>query len=161
MRDDTRKSDPMDGLVRRYLRSEEERVDGEAFLRRLKERREREEKVVRFPVRALLAAAALLLVAAGGLIALLRSPGTPPPPGANGDLLALERCGEAVRTELRAAFEGARGVGAAALSAGREPLEELARARVPLPRWPRSAESALRRFVPLEERHLPQEENEQ
>jgi len=160
MNDETRQSDPMDRLVRRYLRSEEERVDGEAFLQRLKERQGRKGKAVRFPLKPVLAAAALLLVVAGALFAFLCSPEAARPQGTNGDLLALERCGQAVRAELWTALEGARGVGSAAVSAGRKPLEELARARVPMPRLPESAESALRRFVPLDGKHLPLEETE-
>ncbi len=160
MTDESQPTDPIDRLVVRYLRSEQDRVDGEAFLQRLKEKRRRGRQIVRFPVRLAAVAVALLLVAAGALALLLRAPEAETPGDTDGDLLALERCSQVIQGELRAALEGVRGVGSAAVSAGRAPLDELARGRIPVPRLPESAEAALRRFVPPEHKHLPSEEDE-
>lgn len=153
MNDESQPTDPIDRLVKRYFRSEEERVDGEAFLRRLKERRAREAKTVRFPMRPAAAAAAFLLLLGGALLVVRQLPETPRKPA--GDLLALKRCERAVRVELWAAFEGARGVGSAAFSAGSAPLAEL-----PEVRLPNAAESVLKGFVPSENKNTPPKEKE-
>ena len=155
-----RDTNPIDRLVARYLRSEQERVNGEVFLQRLKERRERKIRIVR-RVRLAAGAAAVLLVGAGGLVVLLRAPKAGLPRQANGDLVALTRCRRAVQEELGAAIEGARGVGSAALSAGRAQLADLPRPPAAALRVPESIESALRRFTPLEDGDLLPEESEQ
>ncbi len=150
--------DPIDRLVRRYLRSEQERVDGDAFLQRLKERRRARRRVRLAPV-ALAGAAAVMLALSAALILWRPAVPTAPPEPPAAEAPPLRHYGEAARAELRAALEGARGVGSATISAGRGPLEELSLARPSMPALTASAESALRRLILLDETHQQPEEN--
>ena len=158
MNEKTRNTDPLDGLVRRYLRSEQERVDVEAFLRRLKARRGVRRWITPLPT-TLAAAAVLLLGATAALVLWRAAPTSAPAEEASAEAPLLEDYSEAARAELRAALEGARGVGWATVSAGRVPLEELSRTRPRMADLTASAEAALRRLMPLDETHQPHEEN--
>ncbi len=118
----------LDRAVREVMNDEEAKVDGHAFLARLKAQRRRP------PVhrRPLLAAAAVLVVLglASVLVLNLGTRGSKEPE----DLHAA--AGEATAAlweEFSLALEGARGAGAAALSAGESSLRALSATRLSAP----------------------------
>ncbi len=145
MNEHDRMDDPVDGLVRSYLDSEQATVDTDALMDGIRRRRARR-RVVRLSFR-LCAAAATLLVVVG----VLSHPGGPLKPPASSqppsiaalpaDLLA------AVRQELEAALRGAASSGAAAVSAGKAPLVEVAQAGRLLPDAVDRTDGAVDRFL--------------
>ncbi|MDP6438416.1 MAG: hypothetical protein QGH74_02170 [Candidatus Brocadiia bacterium] len=122
----------IDRLVRQALESHEERVDVDAFLAGLRARREaRRGKVRVLWRRVLLAAAATLLVVVGGLLVFSRAHRREPK---TGELHAeMQRLKDSARAEVRDAWGGLHSVGVAAVSAGREPLLQLADATPSVP----------------------------
>ena len=118
----------IDRLVRQVLVSHEERVDVDAFLAALKARRGKVRVLRR---RVLLAAAAVLLVAVGGLFVF---PGVLRRGPKAGELQAeMQRLKDAARAEVDDAWGGLHSAGAAAVSAGRGPLLQLADATPSVP----------------------------
>jgi hypothetical protein len=131
-------NDPIDGLLRQFLQSEEGQVDAGALAEGVRRRRLRR-RVVRLGA-ALSAAAALVLIVAGVLL----HGGTPPasPPARSAAMMValpgLDNAAQAelvaaVRSEVEAALRGARSSGQAVLSAGAVPLVEVAQANRYLP----------------------------
>ncbi len=121
MSDYDRPDETIDPLVRQFLKSQEDQVDGEAFLGRLRSRRRRR-RLTRLPLRrALLAAAAGLLVAAGIFVVLHGKR----PPASAGPLVAMG----AARDALGGAWGAAGNAAAAALSAARDPVHRLSEVR--------------------------------
>ncbi len=144
MNEQDRTNEPVDGLVRRFLESEEAQVDTDALMTGLLRRRARR-RVVRLSVRLCAAAAALLIV-----VGVLSHHGKPPqqPPAAPQSVAALPAALlAAVRLEVEAALRGAASSGAAVVSAGRVPLTEVAQANRLLPNLVGQAGSAVDRFL--------------
>lgn len=157
MRETRAPDEHLDRLVRRFLQSEQEKVDAEAFLTRLRERRERRVRIMRFPARLAAVAAVLAIVAGAVLLSVRRAPQQP-----GADLLALDRCLTAFRDEIAAAWRGARAAGSAAVSAGNAPLQELADSRIAVPDFSESARAALEDLFDMSLNRLPShpEEND-
>jgi len=165
MNEQDRFDDPIDGLVRQFLESEERRVDTDALLKgarsstveglmdELSQRRARR-RIVRLAPH-ILAAAAVLLAAVALLLGVLRGPEGAPTrraarlaPGPTGLQAAIQpELVSALRREVEAALRGARSSGEAAVSAGAAPLMELDQANRRLPRFIDEAESAVDRFL--------------
>jgi hypothetical protein len=136
MTDRKDETDPVDRLVGAFLEREQEQVDAEGFLRRLRERCAAGRRAIRFPMRLVpIAAAAALLV--GAFVATLRPVWEAPPERSTGlRLLAFERCADSLRQQMAAAWRGARHAGAAGVSAGWTPLRELGEAAFVAPKIP-------------------------
>ena len=129
MSDGREPEDALERLVWRFLKSQEDDVDAEAFLARLRARRQR--RPVRFTVPVMLAAAAGLLIALGVFVAISR--GVRQRPAARVQPLAMQPLEDALREELGAAWGGFSSARAAAVRAGKASLLELAEARPALP----------------------------
>ena len=148
MKERRQPDDLIDQLVSQVLESEAEGVDADSFLQRLKERGPRRRPVIRVPLRMMpVAAAAALLIALGAFLLLRPAEPEPIAGDGNGPLLALYRCGHALRDEVAAAWRGAVGAGTAVVSAGRAPVQELTDVQIPLPDLP-DAPGLLLRDVP-------------
>ncbi len=145
MNEHDRTDDPIDGLVRSYLESEQATVDTDALMDGLRRRRAHR-RVVRLSVRLCAAAAVLLIVIA--VLTHRREPEKPPAAVQPQSIAALPAdLLSAMRQELEAALRGAASSGAAAVSAGKAPLVEVAQAGRLLPDAVDRTDSAVDRFL--------------
>jgi hypothetical protein len=151
MNEQDRPDDAIDRLVRRFLESEEARVDADALMEGLERRRSRR-RLVRLSLRLCAAAAAVLIAVA--LLVHRNAPTAPRPaprqmaayqPGWQETL--QEELVSALRKEVEAALRGARSSGVAAVNAGAAPLMEVAQANRRLPGLIDEAGSAVDRFL--------------
>lgn len=129
----------IDGLVRQYLRTQQEDVDAEGMAKRVLKRRRR---VLRFPGGrgGAIAAAALLLFV--GVLALCMFHGEDRKQPAR-KRLALTPLEKAMRTEAYAVWGALTTVGEATLGASRQPVAELAKAGPQLYSFPDDAKRQL------------------
>ncbi len=124
-----------DLLVRRVLDARAERVDADAFLERIKLLQSAKRRRV-WIRRCAIGAVAACLLAAALVVAFSRSPREPAPPSVAGGLLALDEWEQALRSELSAAWEGARCAGSAVVSVGSDRFQDLRRFKPSVPALP-------------------------
>jgi len=130
----------VDGLVRQYLKRQQETVNAEGVVEEVMKRRRR---VLRFPGgrRGLIGVAAALLLLVGLLSGYL--PHKEDQRQAKPKSLALTPLEDAVRTEAHAVWGALTTVSGAAFEAGREPVAELASAGPQLYSFPDDAREKL------------------
>ncbi|MCD6416775.1 MAG: hypothetical protein J7M08_08795 [Planctomycetes bacterium] len=128
---DTR--DAVDFLVEEFLEQAGRGTDVDSFVSRLRTRRRKGRRVIRFPMGARIAAAGVLLIVLAALSLVMDAGRRRAQPGGGEVLLSLANCGRTIQQELAAAAAGARSAGSAAASIGAESLSELAQVKPRMP----------------------------